>query len=537
MFDLLFRDAFLLDGSGAEGWPADLAVRGDRITAIERANGVLAAAEAARTIDLGGLALAPGFVDVHTHSDFSLLADPRAESKIRQGVTTEVVGNCGYSPFPVNLDRIEELRASLCDVGSGLVDLTWRDLAGYRRAIERQGIALNLVPLVGHGALRGATVGFADRPATADELASMRWLAAVAMEQGAFGFTTGLTLTPSMFGSTEEIVEIAKVVAEHDGFYASHMRVWARNQLNARAEAIEVGRRAGLPVQLSHNTLVGREFWPLMDEVLALIDRERAAGVDVAFDFYPYVAGGTGFYQLLPRWANDGGQLALARRLRDPSLRRRIRDDAAAGWFEGIAWDWSAILIAEVGADELRPYQGKTIAEVADLVHQDPLDAALELMSRSDHAHLDVVVFNQSEENVAKLMRHPLATIGSDGNAIAPDGPTGEGAPHPRFYGTFPRVLGRYVREQKVITLPEAIRKMTALSAERMGIRDRGVLEIGKRADLIAFDPDRIVDRAEFGNPHHFPLGVEYVVVNGQIVLAEGNRTDARPGRVLDRHS
>jgi N-acyl-D-amino-acid deacylase len=535
MFDLLFRNAFLLDGAGAEGRPADLAVSGDHIAAIEPSNRALAAAEAARPIDLRGLALAPGFIDVHTHSDFSLLADPRAESKIRQGVTTEVVGNCGYSPFPVSPDRTEELRASLRDIGSGLVDLTWRDLAGYRRAVESQGIALNLVPLVGHGALRGATVGFADRPAMADELAAMRRLAAQAMEQGAFGFTTGLTLTPSMFGSTEEIVAITKVVAEYGGFYATHMRVWARNQLNARVEAIEVGRRAALPVQLSHNTLVGREFWPLMDEVLALIDREREAGVDVAFDFYPYVAGGTGFYQLLPRWANDGGQLALAKRLRDPSLRRRIRDDAVAGWFEGIAWDWDAILIAEVGADELRAYQGKTIAEVADLLHQQPLDAALELMARSDHAHLDVVVFNQAEENVAKLMRHPLATIGSDGNAIAPDGPTGEGSPHPRFYGTFPRVLGRYVRDQQIVTLPEAIRKMTALSAERVGIRDRGVLQVGKRADLVAFDPNQVIDRAEFGNPHDYPVGIKYVVVNGQIVLAKGRRTDARPGRVLER--
>jgi N-acyl-D-aspartate/D-glutamate deacylase len=533
MFDLLFRNAFLLDGTGAEGWPADLAVTGDRIAAIERANGALAVAEAARTIDLDGLALAPGFVDVHTHSDFSLLADPRAESKIRQGVTTEVVGNCGYSPFPVHPDRTEELRASLRDIGSGLVDTTWRDLAGYRAAIESQGIAMNLVLLVGHSALRGATVGFADRPATADELVSMKRLAAEAMEQGAFGLTAGLTLMPSMFGSTDEIVEIAKVVAESGGFYASHMRVWAHNQLNARAEAIEVGRRAGLPVQMSHNTLVGREFWPLMDDVLALIDRERTAGVDVAFDFYPYVAGGTGLYQLLPRWANDGGQIALARRLRDPATRRRIRDDTAKGWFEGIAWDWNAILIAEVGAEELREYQGMMIAEVADRLGQDPLDVALELMARSDHAYLDVVIFNQSEENVSKLMRHPMATIGSDGNAIALDGPTSKGTPHPRFYGTFPRILGRYVREQQIISLPDAIRKMTSLSAARMGITDRGILQAGKVADLVAFDPDRVIDRAEFRDPHRYPIGIDYVVVNGQIVLDDGGRTEARPGRVL----
>ena len=528
MFDLKLEGGQVLDGTGAPARRADLGITGDRIAAI----GDLSRERAGRTLDARALTVTPGFIDVHSHSDWRLWGNRRAESKIRQGVTTEVVGNCGFSPAPVSDEFRDDLRGFALYLPPGM-DFTWRTMRDYLRRYEDGGVALNVVQLVGHGTLRIAAMGFARRPPTAREQAHMERLMDESMAGGAAGLATGLIYAPGSFAATDEIVGIARRAGARGGFYASHIRGEGATLLEAVREAIQVGREGGLPVQVSHIKAAGRAHWGRVPEALALIDAARAEGLDVRADVYPYTASSTTLRTLLPDWALEGGIETMLRRLADPAARARIRAELSSGsgiLTRGLAWEDIMVAYAPSRPDA----QGRRLSEIAAAWGKDPLDAAIELIV-AEHGKGYMILFQLDEQDVRRALVHPHVMIGSDGSSLAVDGELGEGKPHPRSYGTFPRVLGRYAREEGVLGLAEAVRKMTALPADRLGLADRGVLREGARADVVAFDAARVSDRATYEEPHRYAAGVEHVVVNGRVVVERGEHTGALPGRVLSR--
>lgn len=527
MLDLKIEGATVIDGTGATGSRADVGIRDDLVTAV----GDLSREAAGRTVNAAGRVVAPGFIDMHSHSDWRLWANRRAESKIRQGVTTEVVGNCGFSPAPVCAEHLDDLRAFALYL-TPRMGFGWRSVAEYLDAFDHEGAALNVVQLVGHGTLRIAAMGFARRPATADELTRMqRWLGE-AIEDGAWGLSTGLIYAPGSFAATEEIVAVARA-ARGRGVYASHVRGEGDTLLEAVGEAIRVGRDAELPVQISHVKAAGRPNWGKVRHVLALIDAACADGLDVMGDVYPYTASSTTLRTLLPDWVLDGGIDAMLGRFADPETRVRIRREVESP-------DNGQSLVARVGWENVmvahapcrKEAEGRRISEVARERGVDPLDAALELIA-DEHGKGQVILFQLDERDLRTALAHPRIMIGSDGSALAPYGELGTGKPHPRSYGTFPRVLGEYAREQRVLGLPEAVHKMTGLPARRLGLKDRGVLRTGARADLVVFDPRRVSDRATFQDPHRYATGIDHVLVNGRFVVRDGEHTGSLPGRVL----
>ena len=535
--DLLIRGGTVVDGSGSPGRLADVLVRGDRILAVHDLSEAAGAAGeglvAAQVIDARGLVVSPGFVDIHTHSDFSLLLDPSGESKVRQGVTTEVIGNCSYTAYPARPEDVPALMATMSGLSADDLEWDWTDLEGYRRRFNASGAALNVAPLAGHCALRVAAMGYASRPPAPAELDTMRRLLAETMEQGAFGFSAGLTLAPSAYGTTDEIVALCQVAARYGGFYAAHMRVNAAQQLEARHETLDIARRAGIAVQMAHNNVMGPPFWHLVPELLELLDRERAAGVDVTYDVYPYLAGMSIIDQLMPAWAQEGGVEALVARLRDRATRRRVYDELKPGRAGGLLpWDWESIRVTDVQPAADKAFEGKTVAQVAALLGVDGLEALLTLVER-DRA--SATYHHMSEANTRLLLAHPLGMVGSDGNAVTAGTRSLRGKPHPRFFGTFPRVLGRYVREDGVLSLEAAIRKMTSAPAARLGLSDRGLLAPGKVADITLLDPLTVVDRATYDEPSLYAEGIDSVIVAGQVVLRRGEMTGALPGRALAR--
>ena len=508
-FDIVLRGGTVIDGSGQPGRVTDVGITGDRIAAL----GDLAAATTAQTLDATGMVVAPGFIDIHTHSDFALLVDPRGESKLRQGVTTEVIGNCSYSAYPVRDRDLPALRATLAHLGATDVDWAWTDLAGYRQRFNARGAALNVVPLAGHGALRVAAMGYAQRPPSRDELATMQGLLADTMEQGAFGLSVGLTLVPSSYAETEELVELCRIAVRYGGYYAAHQREDPQRQLDARRETLEIARHTGIAVHMAHNNIFGRPFWHLVPEMLSLLEQEAASGVDVTYDVYPYLAGMATIDEVLPGWAQEGGVSALVERLRDPPTRRRIYKELAPGRADGMwPWDWTQIRVTTVEPPEDRLFEGKTVAEVAALLGVDGLEALLTLAER-DRA---TATFHAlSEENTRLLLQHSLGMVGSDGNAVTIDSCSLRGRPHPRFFGTFPRLLGRYVRLEQVLSLAEAIRKITSAPAARLRLHDRGLLAPAKVADIVVFDPHAVMDHATFEAPNQYASGVDTVLVSG----------------------
>ncbi|MGH7392591.1 MAG: N-acyl-D-amino-acid deacylase family protein [Candidatus Rokuibacteriota bacterium] len=527
MLDLKLEGATVIDGTGATGSRADVGVRDDVIAAV----GDLSRETAGRRVNVAGRVLAPGFIDMHSHSDWRLWANRRAESKIRQGVTTEVVGNCGFSPAPVSTEHLEALRAFALYVPKRL-DFAWRSVGEYLDAFDAEGSALNVVQLVGHGTLRIAAMGFARRPATGDELTRMqRWLGQ-AVEDGAWGMSTGLIYAPGSFATTEEIVAVARA-ARGRGLYASHIRGEGATLLDAVGEAIRVGREADLPVQVSHVKAAGRPNWGKVPEALALIDAACAEGLDVMADVYPYTASSTTLRTLLPDWALEDGIEAMLGRFADPAARARIRHEVESpdnGQSLVARVGWENVMVA--AAPHRRDAEGRRLSEIARERGLDPLDAALELIA-DEHGRGYIILFQLDERDLRAALAHPRVMIGSDGSSLAPYGELGEGKPHPRSYGTFARVLGEYVREQRVLTLPEAVHKMTGLPARRLGLKDRGVIRPGARADLVVFDPRGVADRATYQEPHRYAAGIDHVLVNGRFVVRDGEHTGSLPGKVL----
>ena len=526
-FDTLITNGTVVDGTGRLRYEADVGISRGRIAAIGR----LEDAEAASIVDAAGLVVAPGFIDMHSHSDMSLFDDPGGESKAHQGVTTEVTGNCSYSPFPIGPGGTADL-----DMGWKF-KRQWTDLDGWANQLETNGISINVAPQVGQAALQIAVGATQDRPATQDEMRAMQRLAAEAMEQGAFSLSTGLTLAPSMYADTDEIVALAEAIAPFEGaFYATHARVWAGNHVGAIEEAMEIGRRAGVPVQYSHMAIIDPRYYGSGEEMLAVIERARSEGLDATYDVYPYTAAGSHLAQSLPRWLQEGGEQAMLQRIRNPSDRQRALEDMKRGHFRGLPWKFDTIVLSYVRSEPNRPLVGKTIEEIATERETDPLETYLALIDEEDN-QVGAVFHNRVESDVRFFLSHPLAMIGSDGIAISPTGIYADDQPHPRFYGTYPRILGRYIREQSLMSLETAVHKMTGMPAERLRLRDRGRIGEGLVADLAIFDPRGVIDRATFEDPHQLAEGVPHVLVNGELVVSNGKHTSARPGRVLRRGS
>jgi N-acyl-D-amino-acid deacylase len=526
MLDVLIQGGTVIDGTGRPGRRADVAIARDRIEVID----LLPGATAARVIDAAGHAVAPGFIDMHSHADFVLPGLPTADSKVHQGFTLEVVGNCGASPAPLTPARRKDI-IDATGLAVPALAWDWTTFRSYLDVLTRQGVAINVAPLVGHGTVRLLVVGADDARPTADQRRAMAAEVRRAVDEGAVGVSTGLIYAPGVYADTDEIVDLARAAGAGGGFYASHIRGESDTLLPAIAEAIEVGRRAGVPVEISHLKAAGRANWPKMARAIELIEEARAQGLDVTADMYPYPAGSTTLSALLAPWVHAGGREPLLARLGDPADRARIRAELDG---PGMALDagWQGIVIA--GCPARPEYEGRTLAQIAATLGLTPAEAVIEIL-RQAKGDVDMVLFMMSEDNVALGLQRPWVMIGSDGEGRAAEGPYGTGKPHPRNYGTCPRFLGHYVRERAVVALPEAIRKMTSLPATKLGLRDRGRLEPGAAADVVVFDPGTVADAATFTEPHRYPRGMPWVLVNGEPVIADGRHTGRRPGRVLSR--
>jgi N-acyl-D-amino-acid deacylase len=527
----LLRGATLYDGSGRPPVESDVRVDGDRIIAIGQR---LPESGASEVVDLRGLALAPGFIDIHSHTELVLLVNPRAESKIRQGVTTEIVGQDGASIGPWTDAQYAEVRDGWRARSN--IDIDFRDLTGFFRRLERQGMAVNIASMIGAGTLRSFVIGEANRPATGAELERMAGLVGDSLGAGACGLSSGLEYLPGGFATRDELIALARPLRGTGLPYASHLRNEDDELFAAMEEAIAIGRAAGVPVQLSHLKALGRENWWKAQPALEMIEAARTpssgeAAVDVTFDVYPYTAYATSLAAtLFPLWAREGGTAAFLARLGDATLRERL-EAAALGKIQLIG-SWDSVQITGVSAPALRWAVGRRLGELAKERGLEPYELVRQLLM-DDQSRVRIASFAMAEEDVARFVAHPLAIICSDGEARATTGPLSEGSPHPRGYGAFPRVLGRYVREQKRLPLEQAIRKMTSLPAARLGLRDRGRITVGAFADLVVFDPDRVADRATFERPHQYPVGIVHVLVNGRFVVRDGEHTGALPGKIL----
>ena len=525
---LLVRGGTVVDGTGAPPVVADVAVEGERIAAV----GAGLPGEGVPTIDASDKLVAPGFIDIHSHSDFFLFDCPSAESKVRQGVTTEVVGMCGFSPAPLVPARRDALERVSDALGSRL-RTRWTGFDEYLERLGERPLAVNVVPFVGHGALRLATVGTENRTASAAELSSMQDLLRAALDAGAFGFSTGLVYPPGAYADTDELVALARSMAARAGLYFTHIRGEAQTLERAIEEAIEIGRRAGVGVEIAHLKAAGRESWPRFTHAVELIDDARRRSCDVSADVYPYNAGSTMMIDMLPGWVLQGGVADLARRLHDPGVRMRLQVECRRGadrWCSGggiVAWD--DIMIATCSDPRLA---GMSIAELAAREKCSGADAMLDLLEREEGA-VSMVRFNQSEQNVVQAIEHPAVMIGSDSIALTAGSGPHPGCPHPRTYGTFPRVLGHYVRERKILGWEEAVHKMTGMTADRLGLSQRGFVRPGCFADLVVFDPVTVKDEATYHDPHRHPTGIPHVVVNGEVVVGEGEMRSISPGRIL----
>jgi N-acyl-D-amino-acid deacylase len=528
-FDLVIRNGRIIDGTGSPWYAGDVGIRDGRIAAIGRLQG----AKAKRAVDAAGSVVAPGFIDMLGQSELSILVNPSLPSKIFQGITTEITGE-GGSPAPLD-DAI--IAADRTGYDQLKITPDWRTLAQYYSRLERQGIGLNIATYVGATQVRRMVLGDDDKDPTPAELDRMRELVQRAMRDGAVGLSTSLQYPPAPYAETAELIALAGEAAKLGGVYATHLRSESNEILAALDEAIRIGREAAIPVEIWHLKTAGKNNWGRMPEVVARIDSARKAGVDIAADTYAYPAWFNSLSSFVPPWAHDGGTVRLLERLRDPEARRRIRKDMEspdAGWDN--SWQKisgpAAILIGAVQNPALRRFQGKTLAEVAQARGADPIDALLDFLVE-DKAYTSVAVFGMSEPDVALALEQPWVSINCDSEGSAPEGILSRSHPHPRAYGTFPRILRKYVREENRLTLEDAIRKFSSLPAQRMRLGDRGVLKVGMWADVVVFDPETIRDRATFAQPHQLAEGMRWVLVNGVPVIAEGKATGALPGKVL----
>ncbi|MGD0363804.1 MAG: D-aminoacylase [Bryobacteraceae bacterium] len=528
-YDVVIQNGHIVDGTGSPWYSGDIGIRQGRIAAI----GNLAGAPAKRHIDAHGMVVAPGFIDMLGQSELTILVNPHLPSKIYQGITTEITGE-GSSAAPVSEALLNADRLGYQHYG---INPDWRTFRDYFARLEKQGMGINLASYVGATQVRRMVLGDDDRAPDAAELERMKTLVREAMRDGAVGLSTSLQYAPAPYAKTEELIALASEAARFGGIYATHMRSEADAIVPALDEAIRIGREAHLPVEIWHLKTAGKANWGRMPEVIAHIQQARDSGVDITADTYAYPAGFNTFSAIIPPWAHDGGDAKLVERLKDPAMRARIRKEMET---PGGNWEneWQEVtgpegfLVGAVANPKLLSLQGKTIAEIAKIWGKDPFDTIFDLLIE-DRAFTSVAIFMMSEPDIALALQQPWVSICNDSEGTAPDGLLGQEHPHPRAYGTFPRILRKYVREEKKLTLPDAIRKFSALPAQRMRLADRGVLKEGMWADVVVFDPDTIRDVATFANPNQLSEGMRFVLVNGVPVIEEGKMTNALPGKVL----
>ena len=526
-YDVVIRHGTVYDGTGTPGVVEDLAIQGDRIVA----RGALASVEGRQEVDATGFAVAPGFIDMLNHAETALIADGRSQSGIRQGVTLSVFGESSMGPFSDRMKR--EMKARQ---GDFKFEYTWTTLGEYLDTLVTRGVSTNVASFVSAATVRAHEVGLDNRPPTAEELDRMRAHIRLAMSEGAMGLTTALIYTPAVFAKTDELVELAKVASESGGMYISHMRSEGNRLLEAIDETLTIARTAKIRAEIYHLKAAGQSNWPKLGDAIAKIEAARKGGLDITADMYTYTAGSTGLDASMPPWVQEGGYDAWAARLRDAKTRDRVRRDMTTPSDE-----WENLLLAAGGEgallvgfknEALRIYTGKTLGDVAKLRGTSIQDTAMDLVAE-DGSRVQVVYFLMSEENVKRQIQLPWVSFGSDASSMAPEGVFLKTSTHPRAYGNFARLLGKYVRDEHVIPLEEAIRKLTSLPADTLRVKDRGRLTVGHFADVVVFDPKTIADRATYEQPHQYAVGMRHVWVNGAPVLKDGEHTGATPGRVV----
>lgn len=528
-FDIVIRNGHILDGTGSPWYSGDVGIRDGRIAAI----GNLANASAVRTIDAGGRVVAPGFIDMLGQSELSILVDPRAPSKIYQGITTEITGE-GNTIAPQNEMTLQGDQLMYQHYG---IHPDWKTFNEYFARLGKQGIGINLASYMGATQVRRVVIGDADRAASPAELEQMKALVRESVEQGARGVSTALEYAPAPYASTKELIALASESAKYGGIYSTHMRNEGEGIMTALAETARIAREAHTPVEIWHLKVAGKRMWGRMPDVVAFIDHARDSGLDIAADTYAYTAWNNSLSAFIPPWAHDGGDEKLIERLKDPAGRARIRKEMET---PSDAWDneWQeipgpeAILVSSVLNPALQPLLGKRMSEIASAWHEDPIDTICDFLIQ-DHAATSVSVFGMDEPDVELALKQPWVSVDNDSGGTSPEGILGQDHPHPRAYGTFPRILAKFVREEHLLTLPDAIRKFSALPAQRMRITDRGALKKGLWADVVVFDPETVHDVATYENPNQFSAGMDYVLVNGQLVIDDGKMTGVLPGQVL----
>ena len=528
-YDLVITNGRVIDGSGRAAYVADVGIKGDRIVKI----GKVPSNAATRTIDARGLVVAPGFIDMLGQSETYLLIDPRAMSKVMMGVTTEITGE-GESIAPINERQIKEQEDFLRRFN---LTVDWRTLDEYFKRLDKQGSGVNLGTFVGATQVREYVIGYDDRPPTPQELEQMKKLVADAMRDGALGLSTSLQYVPARFAKTDELVELAKVARQYGGIYATHQRSEANTIDASLDEVFEIAQKAQIPVEIWHLKTAYKKNWGRMTHVLDRIKQARDRGLDITADIYPYIAGSTALSACLPPWALEGGTDKMLARLRDPQMRQRLKTEISQ---EQTTWEniylgsggSGGVLIGSVVNRELEPLQGKRISEIAEQQKKDPLDAVFDLIL-ADKGQTGAIYFMMSEDDMRAAMKAPFVSFCTDSGSRATDGPLAGSKSHPRGWGSYPRILGRYVRDEKLLTLEAAIQKMTGAPAARVGLNDRGLIKEGMFADVTIFDPTKVIDRATFESPNQYPTGIDYVLVNGKISVDKGRSTGALAGRVL----
>jgi len=525
-FGIIILGGRVFDGLGSEPVETDVGIVGDQIKQVGR----IPADKAKAVIDARGLCVCPGFIDVHNHTHAELLVNPHAESAVRQGVTTLVSGNCGWSPHPLSAEEAADMGEYLKEKFN--LELDWNDINGFFRRLSKRGMALNYSTLVGQGSIRGAVVGNNDRPPKPEELEKMKVLVAKNIQAGAVGLSTGLGYAPGSFAQTDELIELCKVAARLGGVYATHMRSEGDQLLEAVDEAIQIAREAKISLQISHFKASYPRNWNKLDEAIGKIEAARREGIDVHCDRYPYIASSTGLAAYFPLWTRQGTAEEFVQRLQDPELDAKLRAHLKKREQQHGSWD--KVIIADLITDKNKKYIGKNILECAQESGKEPYDFIRDILIE-EKRRVSKVAFTMSEDNLKKVLKHSLVGIGSDGYALADHGPLSEGKPHPRSYGSFPRALGKYVREEKLVPLAEMIRKLTSVPAKKFGLGPRGVISKDHIADLVVFDQKTIIDKATFKNPHQYPEGIEYVLINGQPVVEKGAQTDRLPGKIVKK--
>lgn len=524
MYDVIISNASIYDGSGNPWFKSDIGIKDGRIVCVRQLKGE----ETRHVIDASRFAVAPGFIDIHCHSDALLFASPREEGKILQGVTTEVIGNCGISATPVSGENLGLLKKYTASIFANIeMPWDWYTVSDFLQRIDERGSITNVASLVGEGTVRIAVMGFDNRDPDERELTDMKRLVASAIDDGAFGLSSGLIYPPGLYAKTRELIELCRVVAERGGIYTTHMRGETDTVIESVKEAIRTGEESGVPVQISHHKTGGLNNWGKCRETLQLIEEARDRGLDITCDAYPYIAGSTMLGALLPPWAHEGGVEKLLERLKDLECRKTIAEqikNGIPGWENFVkACGWDKIMIASCNRN--KSIEGKNLEEIADIRKTEPAEALFEIMIEEE-ADVLMIQFMMCEEDVSYILKHPLVMMGSDAIPSA-------GKPHPRYYGAFPRFLRKYVLDEGICSLSEGIRKITSMPAQRLGLRDRGVIREGMWADITVFDPKTIADKATFMHPRQFAAGIEYVLVNGRVAVDRGRYTGLLEGRVL----